>query len=121
VQWHGGVSIGVVHRWRKALDVTRTNNARSHELQKPSARAGAEAQQARVWTDAERQAKRERRRPSAWHGTSPRLPRGVVDRRGAGAARVDARRRGRGTHRPHRKRRARQAAKGRDYNGQRAK
>jgi hypothetical protein len=26
VEWHWGVSIGVVNRWRKFLDVTRTNN-----------------------------------------------------------------------------------------------
>jgi hypothetical protein len=36
-----GLSTGVVHRWRKFLDVTRTNNPRSRELLRASAQAGA--------------------------------------------------------------------------------
>jgi hypothetical protein len=31
VMYWWGVSDGVIHRWRMFLDVTRTNNARSHE------------------------------------------------------------------------------------------
>jgi hypothetical protein len=44
VQWHWGVSVGVVHRWRRFLDVTQASNARSHELLRASARAGAKTQ-----------------------------------------------------------------------------
>jgi hypothetical protein len=55
VMYWWGVSDGVIHRWRKFLDVTRTNNPGTRRL----VQAGAETQQARVWTDAERQAKRE--------------------------------------------------------------
>jgi hypothetical protein len=75
IHWWG-VSPGVLQRWRKFLGVTRTNNLRSHELQRQSAQAGAETQQARVWTDAERQARREmakaldlaRHIPHGYHG-----------------------------------------------------
>jgi hypothetical protein len=70
------VSVGVVYRWRKFLDVTRTNNPGTHRLVQASARAGAETQKARVWTDAERQASRERSKaldlarhiPHGYHG-----------------------------------------------------
>jgi hypothetical protein len=60
VRYWWGVSPGVVQRWRRLLGVTRTNNPRTHQLVRQSAQAGAETQQARVWTDAERQARRER-------------------------------------------------------------
>jgi hypothetical protein len=53
-----GVSHGAVERWRKALDVTRTNNPRTHELMLEASRAGAEGIKAREWTDEERDAKR---------------------------------------------------------------
>jgi hypothetical protein len=53
-----GVSIGVVTRWRKALEVTRTNNPRTHQLMLEACRAGAEGIKAREWTDEERAAKR---------------------------------------------------------------
>jgi hypothetical protein len=33
VRYWWGVSEGVVHRWRKFLDVTRTNNPGTHRLQ----------------------------------------------------------------------------------------
>jgi hypothetical protein len=54
-----GVSQGVVHRWRKFLDVTRTNNPGTHRLVQASAQAGGDAAKVKEWTDAERQAKRE--------------------------------------------------------------
>jgi hypothetical protein len=40
--------------------VTRTNNPGTHKLVKESSQAGAEAIKAKEWSDAERQAKRER-------------------------------------------------------------
>jgi hypothetical protein len=50
-----GVSAGVVHRWRRALGVTRTNNRGSGRLiRSAAAEEGAAAVAAREWTDAER-------------------------------------------------------------------
>jgi hypothetical protein len=60
VMFWWGVSVGVVHRWRKFLAVDRVNNPGTHRLVQASAEAGAEAVQAKEWTDAERQAKWER-------------------------------------------------------------
>jgi hypothetical protein len=54
-----GLSHGVVNRWRKFLDVDRVNNPGTHKLVKASAQAGAEVIKSKVWTDAEREAKRE--------------------------------------------------------------
>jgi hypothetical protein len=67
------VSRNVVKHWRKFLDVTRTNNARTHELIKAAALEGAAMQQVRVWTDAEREAKRQTAKRldlgrTIWHG-----------------------------------------------------
>jgi hypothetical protein len=59
VMFWWGVSGGVVNRWRKFLDVTRTNNGGTHRLVQASAEAGAEVVKAREWTDAERQAMRD--------------------------------------------------------------
>jgi hypothetical protein len=53
-----GVSRNVVKHWRKFLDVTRTSNARTHELIKAAVLQAAAMQEDRVWTDAEREAKR---------------------------------------------------------------
>jgi hypothetical protein len=53
VRYWWGVSHGVIGRWRKFLDVTRTNNARKHALMLAACQAGAEAVKAKEWTDAE--------------------------------------------------------------------
>jgi hypothetical protein len=71
-----GVSHGVVRHWRKALEVTRTNNPGTHRLLQANAEAGAAAIKAKEWTEAERQAKREaayrldlgRYLQPGWHG-----------------------------------------------------
>jgi hypothetical protein len=54
-----GISQGVVHRWRRFLDVTRTNNPGTHRLVKANAQAGAEAAKSKEWTGEERAAKSE--------------------------------------------------------------
>jgi hypothetical protein len=54
-----GVAHGVVHQWRRLLDVTRTNNPGTHRLVQASAQAGGAAAEAKEWTETERQAKRE--------------------------------------------------------------
>ena len=59
VRYWWGVSHGVVHRWRRFLDLTRTNNPGTNRLQRANAQAGAEAVKAKDWTEAELQAKRE--------------------------------------------------------------
>jgi hypothetical protein len=59
VRYWWGVSQGVVNRWRRFLDVTRTNNPGTHRLRRASAQAGGDAARAKEWTEAERQAKRE--------------------------------------------------------------
>jgi hypothetical protein len=53
--------------------VTRTDNPGTHRLIQGSAEAGAQAQRARVWTDAERQ---------AWRETAKRLDLGPTLIRG---------------------------------------
>jgi hypothetical protein len=59
VRYWWGVSKSVVQRWRRFLEVNRTNNPGTHRLVRASARAGGEAMQAKEWTDAERQMKRD--------------------------------------------------------------
>jgi hypothetical protein len=59
VRYWWGAAQGVVHRWRKFLDVTRTNNPGTDRLVQASAQAGGDAAKAKEWTEAERQAKRE--------------------------------------------------------------
>jgi hypothetical protein len=78
-----------------------------------SVRAGAETQQARVWTDDERQARREaaRRLGLARH-IRPGYHGSWWTAEGTGLAGDDAGRRGCGPDRLHRERRARQAAAG---------
>jgi hypothetical protein len=58
VRYWWGVSHGVVERWRKVLEVTRTNNPRTHQLMLEACRAGAEGIKTKEWTDQERDAKR---------------------------------------------------------------
>jgi hypothetical protein len=53
-----GVGEDVVWRWRKALDVTRTNNEGWQRLIRSAAEAGAEAIKAREWTEAKRKKRR---------------------------------------------------------------
>ena len=48
----------VICRWRKALDVTRTSNPRTHDLMLEDSRASVEGMKAYHWTDQERDAKR---------------------------------------------------------------
>jgi hypothetical protein len=54
-----GVSVGVVHRWRKALGVTRTNNGGSQRLIRAASAKGADA--TRGITLPEEQVERRRR------------------------------------------------------------
>jgi hypothetical protein len=49
-----GASGSVVHRWRRATGVTRTNNPGSNRLIRAASAQGAEAAAEREWTDAER-------------------------------------------------------------------
>ena len=67
-----GVSEGVIHRWRRALGVTRTNNPGSRRLILAAAEQGAEAVAAREWTDEERV----RRRLRVELGLARYLPKG---------------------------------------------
>jgi hypothetical protein len=53
------VSISVAARWRKALNVTRTNSPGTHRLVQANAVAVAAAIRAKEWTDEDRQAKRD--------------------------------------------------------------
>ena len=57
-----GVTQGVVVRWRKALDVTRTNNPATHILIKCAAEVGAEASRKRGVTAEEREQRRQNER-----------------------------------------------------------
>jgi hypothetical protein len=59
VRYWWGVSNGVVHRWRRLLSVTRTNNPGTHRLVRANAQAGGHAAKTKEWTEVERQAKRE--------------------------------------------------------------
>jgi hypothetical protein len=59
IRYWWGAAQGVVHRWRKCLDVSRTNNHGTHRLVQASAQAGSDAVKTRGFTDAERQARRE--------------------------------------------------------------
>jgi hypothetical protein len=58
IRFWWGISHRVVRRWRRLLDVTRTNNPGTHRLVQASAEAGAEAIRAKEWTEEERDAKR---------------------------------------------------------------
>jgi len=62
VSYWWGVSEGVVWRWRKALEVTKTNNARTHQLVKEASQAGADAIKAKEWSQEEREAITQRNR-----------------------------------------------------------
>ncbi len=48
VMYWWGFTEGVVWRWRRVLEVTKTNNKRTHQLMKQSAQAGAGAVKAKV-------------------------------------------------------------------------
>ncbi len=67
VSYWWGVSEGVVWRWRKALEVTKTNNARTHQLVKEASQAGGDAIKAKEWSQEERDAitQRNKQRNSA--------------------------------------------------------
>jgi hypothetical protein len=54
-----GASERAVWAWRRALGVTRTTNEGSHRLIQVSAKKGAKAIKARVWTDEERAQRRQ--------------------------------------------------------------
>jgi hypothetical protein len=54
-----GVGAGVVWRWRRALGVTKTNNAGSRRLNLAAAQAAAAAVAAKEWTAEERERKRQ--------------------------------------------------------------
>jgi hypothetical protein len=59
VMYWWGASRNVVRSWRRFLDVDRLNYPGTHRVVQASAAAGGEAVQAKEWTDAERQARRE--------------------------------------------------------------
>ena len=50
IQCWWGVSNGVVHRWRRALGVTRTNNEGTHRLMCAASERGGEHQKLRPLT-----------------------------------------------------------------------
>src|SRR5262249_42479201 len=54
-----GVSEGVVWRWRRAFGIGRADTEGSRRLVQAAAKAGAEAMQAKVWTEEEREVRRQ--------------------------------------------------------------
>jgi hypothetical protein len=59
IRYWWGASAAVVRNWRKALDVTRTDNEGSQRLIRAAAEAGAKVMKAREWTDEERERRRQ--------------------------------------------------------------